>query len=120
MTGMDEDIPVYKKSRASMKLKDIQSFMYGASSSRFWMLRKQINSISWTNFNRNKVPFFAWQCISILTKDRDVDLVIESEKDMINLLTLLIYKLETIDGYRGTAIPHVKDFGFHNAIKTYK
>jgi hypothetical protein len=116
MTGIHEDIPEYVKSSSTMKLKDITSFMYGANSSRFWMLRKQVNSISWLNFSRGKVPFYAWQCISIITKDREVDLVIDSEKDMINLLTLLIYKLETVDGYRSSALPYVNDFGFHNAI----
>jgi hypothetical protein len=120
MEGMEEDIPVYYRSSSSMKLKDITNFTYGANSARFWMLRKQINSISWLNFKCGKVPFYAWQCISISSKDRDVDLVIEKEKDMINLLTMLIYKLETVDGFRGSALPHVRGFGFQNTIDVYK
>ena len=42
----DENIK-YKKldSNATCLVEDIEGFVYGASSSRFWMMRKHINSI---------------------------------------------------------------------------
>jgi len=42
----DEDIKYKKlKSNATCNIKEILSFVYGPSSSRFWMLRKHINSV---------------------------------------------------------------------------
>jgi len=56
---------------------DITGFVYGGLSSRFWMLRKYINSL--TNKELNDMPFYSWNCITINHKDRDIDLVIRNE-----------------------------------------
>ena len=37
-------------------------------------------------------------------KDRDVDLVIPKEKDMDQLITILIHAMETVDGTKGSRI----------------
>lgn len=42
----DDDIEfICKKSRTSCKIVKIRSFLYGGFSSRFWILRKHINSM---------------------------------------------------------------------------
>jgi len=55
--------------------------------------------------NKESMPFFAWQCLSITLSHRDVDLVIKDEKEQNNLVKYLIYKLNTIDGRAGSAKP---------------
>ena len=54
-----EDYVAYhcRKSNASCKLKDISAFVYGGMSSRFWMLRKHVNSM---NESCGPLPFFCW------------------------------------------------------------
>ena len=42
-TEVKEDKWIIKKSKASFRLDQIKSFIYGAMSSRFWMMRKHIN-----------------------------------------------------------------------------
>lgn len=46
------------------KVKDIQSFIFGGLSSRFWMMRKIFNT-SEIYYNGKEMPFYAWQCISL-------------------------------------------------------
>ena len=54
----------------------------------------------------NDAPFYAWDCISISLKNKwDVYLIIKNENVMADFLKLLIYMTESIDGFRGTAIP---------------
>jgi hypothetical protein len=48
-------------------------------------------------------PFYSWQCITINLGRRDVDLVLPDEQSMLDLLTLLIYHTNTIDGSRDSA-----------------
>ena len=49
-------------------------------------------------------PFYAWDCISLSIKGKwDLHLIIRSEDNMSDFLKLLIYKIQTVDGYRGTA-----------------
>ena len=62
-----------KKSSASIPIDEIESFVYGPTSSRFWTMRKHINS---TEMKKDfygevitKLPFYAWECLSIHTKD---------------------------------------------------
>ena len=38
---------------------------------------------------------------------------------MMNLIQLLIYKLETIDGFRGTALPIIDGYLYKDIIKVY-
>lgn len=50
-------------SSASCNLADIQNFIVGGGSSRFWMLRKHINDLPRHLFK--KLPLFAWNCITL-------------------------------------------------------
>ena len=60
--GIDEDYDYVKvKSTSSCKLVDIKGFTFGGFSSRFWMLRKHINSMDRETLKT--VPFFCWDCI---------------------------------------------------------
>lgn len=65
------------------------------------MLRKHINLMSGDDLKH--LPFFSWNCITIRTSTRDVDLVIKDEYQMKVLLRFLIYTLNTLDGVRGSA-----------------
>ena len=66
------------------------------------MLRKHYNSLNREQFN-NRIPFYAWECISISLGIRDVDLVIRNQDQMNKLLKFLIYNMKTFDGSRNTA-----------------
>jgi hypothetical protein len=50
-----------------------------------------------------EVPFYAWNCLTLCLKNRNIDLVIKDEADMDMLLKFLIYKLKTQDGVRNSA-----------------
>ena len=96
----------YEKSSSSCEFSEIQSFTYGGTTSRFWMLRKHL--ISESDFNQKVIPFFTWECVTLHLKNRDVFLVIQDEMHMKNFLKLLISKLNTIDGTRNSA-KYIKD-----------
>jgi hypothetical protein len=84
-------------SSASCKLKNIKGIMFGGISSRFWMLRKHVNSLSKNDLKWGKVPFYSWECITINMENRDIskklivliDLVIKNEEDMMKLIALI-------------------------------
>ncbi len=67
------------------------------------MTRKHINQLPNIDVMKNSMPFYAWQCLSIQLPTRSVDLVIFEEKDMIAVISLLIWKTKTINGVAGTA-----------------
>ena len=71
------DLITFKRtqSNASCKLSEIRGFTFGGFSSRFWTLRKHINSMSNIEL-RKSIPFHCWECITIQTLHRDIDLVI--------------------------------------------
>ena len=51
-------------------------------------------------------PFYAWDCISLSISGKwDIYLIIKNEKVMSDFLKLLIYRTNTLDGFRGTAKP---------------
>ena len=66
------------------------------------MMRKHINSLE-QGVKKVELPFYCWQCITLQQKNRDIDLVIFDEKDMVTLLKFLILSLKTIDGKRDSA-----------------
>lgn len=104
----DENVIFTKtKSNGTCKISDIEGFIFGPSSSRFWMMRKHINSLDNTNRRIVKLPFYAWQCITLQMNLRDVDLVIQEERHMKIFLQFLILSLQTVDGLRSTARPHL-------------
>ena len=89
------------ESNSSFKLTDIVGFVYGGYSSRFWVLRKHINFMDKSEYKN--LPFYAWQCISLQTKHRTIDLVIKDEKQMNIFLQYMIWSLKTVDGKSGSA-----------------
>lgn len=69
-------------SRKSCKVSDIIKFVYGPFTSRFWIMRKHFNLMSQYDLGYN-IPFFAWDCITITTKDKgDLYLIIRDEEQM--------------------------------------
>ena len=86
------------KSSSSFTFDDLESFIIGPITSRFWLLRKHI-MLSNKNFIEKDMPFFAWQCITLqITGRPDIYLVIKNDKIMSMFIKLLIYKIQTIDG----------------------
>ena len=51
----------------------------------------------------NKVPFYSWNCITLIMKHRDVDLVIRNQKHMDRLLKFLVFYMNTVDGNKDSA-----------------
>jgi len=95
-----------KQSSASCHVDNIYGLIFGGLSSRFWMLRKHINSLDSDSIK--KLPFYCWNCITLVMKHRYVDLVIKNEDDMNILLKFLIYTLKTADGNRNSAPPIIE------------
>lgn len=95
--------PYFKpvKSKCSCNIREINSFIFCGLSSRFWLQRKHIISMSEQEIG--DIPFYSWQCLTLNLEHRDVDLVIYDEKDMQIFLRFLIQSLETIDGNRNTS-----------------
>ena len=67
------------------------------------MLRKHINSIPKDHLD--KIPFYSWNCITLILPHRDVDLVIKSETLMRMFIKILVYSIKTLDGLRDSALP---------------
>ena len=103
------------KSSGSCKVKDIKSFVFGGFTSRFWLMRKHINSMQVADLKN--LPFFCWQCITISTDARDLNLVIKNETDMKFLVEFLIISLKTVDGIRGSAKQVIKSIHNHKKQK---
>lgn len=74
------------------------------------MLRKETILRSKTDLMKD-APFYSWDCITLSIEDKwDVYLIIKNEEIMTDFLKLLIYKTESIDGCRGSAIPFKKAY----------
>lgn len=96
-----------KQSGSSFKLSDVKSFTYGPFTTRFWMFRKHIIMMSRQDFFRNTL-FQAWDCITLNVKNKgDIYLIIQNEECMSKFLKLLIYQMQSIDGYRKTMVPMI-------------
>ena len=106
--GIDDDEIEFacKKSKSSCRINKIKSFLFGGFSSRFWILRKHINSMQIEDLD--DLPFFSWQCISLELKNRCIDLVIKDQTKMNLLLRYLIYTLRTVNGFRNSAEEIIK------------
>lgn len=94
------------ESSASLRVAEIEGFVYGGQSSRFWMMRKHINSLD-TLEDKLRLPFFCWQCISIQISSRDVDLIIPNEAEMLLFIRFLLLSLKSLDGTAGSAEPTI-------------
>lgn len=53
--------------------------------------------------SKKRPPFYAWECITLQLDNREVDLVVQNDKDMDDLLEVLIDALDTVDGNKGSA-----------------
>ena len=72
--------------------------------SRFWMLRKHVMSMDREDL-KNDAPFYGWNCITLSIKDKwDIYLIIKNETVMQNFIKFLIYKTNTVNGFRDTAM----------------
>lgn len=68
------------------------------------MLRKHILHLDQKKYLQNP-SFFGWNCITVQIKNKwDVSLIFESEQATNNFLKLLIHRIETTDGRKGTAV----------------
>ena len=56
-----------KRSLYSCNINEIQGFIVGGISSRFWLLRKHINMM--TPKEIEKIPFYSWECITIMLEN---------------------------------------------------
>ena len=99
----------YTISSASCDLANVKGIIFGGISSRFWMLRKHMNSLDPIDYKRHPVPFYSWECLTLQLEHRDVDLVIRNEKDMEDFLIILIDGIKTVDGSRGSLM-HIEKF----------
>ena len=76
---------VHLKSSASTNISNIEGFIYGGVSSRFWLFRKHMMCLDYNTIkhdtrefkeaNKNKIkgekiPFYAWQCITLILSHR--------------------------------------------------
>lgn len=50
--------------------------------------------------NVESMPLFAWQCLSISLKHRDIDISFKSQREQNNFVKFMLYKLNTVDGRR--------------------
>ena len=64
------------RSKSSFRLDEITGFIFGGFGTRFWLFRKHICSMD-TLTIMNKLPFYAWECLTILTNRIDLNLVIK-------------------------------------------
>ena len=91
-------------SSGSFDIEDIQGILFGGISSRFWMLRKHMCALNLQEHKiGSRIPFYSWNCITLLLKHRDVDLVIQNEKHMDRFLKFLVFHMNTVDGNKGSA-----------------
>ena len=105
---IERDHPDYEdpfrlsKSSSSCKIDDIIGIVFGGTSTRFWMLRKHMNTITPQEYKVMDVPFYAWQCITLQLRHRMVDLVIKNQQDMDDFLMILIDGMKTVDGNKNS------------------
>ena len=96
-----------------IEISKITGFIYGGSGTRFWMLRLGINQRIADNLVEKEIspgvvrtglkdgfelPFYAWECISIHTQEREIDLVIQNEYQMKAFIQFLIIRLDSMNG----------------------
>ena len=53
-----------EKSSSSFQMDDLEGFVYGPITSRFWMLRKLIQNMEKAKLLEG-APFYAWECITL-------------------------------------------------------
>ena len=66
--------------------------------------------------DRSTAPFYSWECLTLQLKNRDVDLVIPKESQMMMLIKYIMYKINSVDGTRNTAEPMFKNL-YNKCVK---
>ena len=115
---VQDDVFEENQSNATCKISEIQSILYGGHSSRFWMLRKLTNNME--SQDLDNLPFFSWNCLTLCLENRDIDLVIHDEAEMVKILKFLIYKLNTVDGVAGSADKILRKMNHYKASQKQK
>ena len=93
----------------SFDISEIESILFGCVGSRFWVYRKHINSMEHKDIKAGKMPFYAWECLTInLQGGRELNLVIKNEACMKALLKLLVYEMKSVDGNYNSAAKIIK------------
>lgn len=89
--------------------------MFGAFSTRFQMFKNSINEIIAQQDEPKKIdelmPFYAWECLTIQFKRRDLDIVIKDELQMEILLKFLIMETNSFDSNKDS-LEFLKHAGF--------
>ena len=110
---MDERLHFHRvRSKCSFKVSDITGFIFGGFGTRFWIFRKHICGMDTTDIINN-LPFYCWECLTILTPGIDLNLVIKDEVDMNVILEFLTISLRSVDGQRNSALPYLSHFNQH-------
>lgn len=81
------------------------------------MLRKHINITP--EIRLNKLPFYAWECITLYTNAYIIDLAIPDQEAMDKFLKLLIHHMNTMDGQRDSA-KNLKDILYNQEREKYQ
>ena len=78
----------------------------GGMSSKFWQVRKYLNEIEPLEYqiNPQSIPFYAWNCITIQTQEKDLDLVIPKMAEMKKLVRFLSYATNSLDGHTDSSL----------------
>ena len=93
-----------KQSSSSFNLEDIENFLYGPFTSRFWMLRKHILQLDQIEFQKDPA-FYGWNCITLQIKNKwDVNLIFNSEHSLQQFIKLLIHHMNSLDGQCGSSL----------------
>lgn len=50
------------------------------------------------------IPFYSWECITLLLEEHEIHLVIAHEKMMDLFIKFLIHTINTVDGQKNSAI----------------
>lgn len=75
---------------------------------RFWLYRKQVNSMPHKDIVKWGLPFYSWQCLTIVLKNqRQMNLVIEDEDQMAFVIRFLVLRLRSVDGLRNSLNMHI-------------
>ncbi|CDW73195.1 UNKNOWN [Stylonychia lemnae] len=75
--------------KKQIALKDVIGIIYGGQITTFLLQKENILKII-LNGDENKHPFYAWECISIETQNRTLDLVIKDQAQLMWLLSVLL------------------------------
>lgn len=110
----------FEKSRKSCKVANIESFIYGPLTSRFWILRKHICLVSIRQLCTH-MSFYAWDCLTICVKNQeDICLIIKDQQLMMKIIQFLIFQLKTIDGRKDSAYPLIRKLMSNEQVKNGK